>query len=761
MMLDRIAKSVIRTPWLYIFFYLGVTVFAAAQLPRAEIDPDTKSQLPSDLPSRLNLNRIEELFGATDMVMLVVSADDVLEAETLKRIKYLSEKFAKVTELDRVISLFTMKSIRGEDDLMIASPAVGRIPKTTAAREALRRELRDNELILGSILSQDCRHTAIIGFLDFEARDEDVHAKLKSIIAQTPGPGDVLIGGMPLTRLQLSRDIRGDMRRFLPFGLLLMLVFLFLCFRQLRGVILPFAMTAMSIIVAMGLLALLGWRIHVVTVIMPVILIAVANDYSIHLIARYQEENRAGWNRSSKDLARSGILEIGKPTLAAGITTIAGLLCLLTHIIIPARQLGVLAAAGVLFAVTGSLLFVPAVMSLLPRGKPILAEPREKKTKLSLFEASLSRTADLVAKRPRTILVVLLAIAGMISTGIPAVQIDANPNNFYDEDKPVRRATDLLNEHFGGWAAVSVVVEGDVKDPQIMRQIDEIETHLGGHPHVGGTSSIARIVKNMNEVMHSGDSSYYNIPPSKELIAQYFLLYSMSGDAEDFEKLVDFPYRHAQIAARINKGSSSAARDVIRHIRAYRDEHPDAPIRHIGGLVDILADLVDYIARGQITSLLLSMLIIGVLVALLMRSVAAGLMAMIPLALAMLVLFGIMGYLNIELNIPTAMLSSIMIGVGVDYTIHYLWRYRDELRKGRDRKDAIRITLTTTGRGIVFNALSVIVGFAVLMISSFFPVRFFGLLVVVSIGACLIGALVLLPVLSLVFKPRFLEGKNE
>ncbi|MCP4600807.1 MAG: MMPL family transporter [Proteobacteria bacterium] len=264
----------------------------------------------------------------------------------------------------------------------------------------------------------------------------------------------------------------------------------------------------------------------------------------------------------------------------------------------------------------------------------------------------------------------------------------------------------------------------------------------------------------MNEVMHEGDSNYYKIPKNGELIAQYFLLYSMSGDAEDFEKLVDFPYRHAQISARINEGSSSAARDVIQHIRAYRDEHPHNPIRYIGGLVDILADLVDHIARGQITSLLLSMLIIGVLVALLMRSVIAGLMAMMPLALAMLVLFGLMGYLHIELNIPTAMLSSIMIGVGVDYTIHYLWRYRDERGKGKAPHEAIQVTLTTTGRGIVFNALSVIVGFAVLMISSFFPVRFFGLLVVISIGTCLIGALVLLPVLTLVFRPKFLERKT-
>ena len=116
-----------------------------------------------------------------------------------------------------------------------------------------------------------------------------------------------------------------------------------------------------------------------------------------------------------------------------------------------------------------------------------------------------------------------------------------------------------------------------------------------------------------------------------------------------------------------------------------------------------------------------------------------------------------MGFLGISLDIATTLLSSIMIGVGVDYTIHFLWRYRHERREGFAHKEAIVRTLTTSGRGIVFNALSVIIGFTALLYSTFLPVQFFGFLVVVTIGACLIGALVLLPALVLVLKPKFLD----
>jgi uncharacterized protein len=171
----------------------------------------------------------------------------------------------------------------------------------------------------------------------------------------------------------------------------------------------------------------------------------------------------------------------------------------------------------------------------------------------------------------------------------------------------------------------------------------------------------------------------------------------------------------------------------------------------------LFSDLVKAIVKGQLLSLLVSILLVGALVGLLFRSVIAGVLSTMSLGLAMLLLFGLMGYFHIELNIATAMLSSIMIGVGIDYTIHYLWRYRAERRAGLEPTEAVMATLTTTGRGIIFNAFSVIIGFAVLMLSNFLPVQFFGFLVVVSIGACLFGALVILPSICLLWRSRFLE----
>jgi predicted RND superfamily exporter protein len=180
-------------------------------------------------------------------------------------------------------------------------------------------------------------------------------------------------------------------------------------------------------------------------------------------------------------------------------------------------------------------------------------------------------------------------------------------------------------------------------------------------------------------------------------------------------------------------------------------------IRYVGGIADVFSDLAVKVVQGQFISLFLALGAVALLMMLVFRSISAGLLGIVPLGLSMLVLFGLMGFLRIELNVATALLSSIMVGVGIDYTIHFLWRYREERREGLTHPEAAWCTMLTTGRGIIFNALSVIIGFLVLLCSNFIPVRFFGFLVVVSIFACLIGALAVVPALCILLKPMFLE----
>ena len=162
------------------------------------------------------------------------------------------------------------------------------------------------------------------------------------------------------------------------------------------------------------------------------------------------------------------------------------------------------------------------------------------------------------------------------------------------------------------------------------------------------------------------------------------------------------------------------------------------------------------IVNGQLLSLLVSVLVIFIIMAFVFRSFVGGLFATLPMGTSVIMMFGLMGYLNIPLDVTTMLLTSILVGVGVDYTVHFLWHLRDHLRDGDNLDQAISNTFLISGRGILFNGLSVVIGFSALLFSVFVPVKIFGTLVMGSISFCLFGALATLPALTSLIKPKFL-----
>lgn len=755
-----LAEQIVRYRWVIILLFLIVTFGFLSQIPMVQIDTDLKSQLPKDMPSRVSTDKIDSLFGGTEMLMVLVQTEDVLNSETLKRIRILSKKIKRIQGVEKVHSLFDLKSIRDEEGVLIVEPAVPKIPRNDMVREELRRNIKENDIVYGSVVAKDFSLTAVIALLAPDARDEKVLNSIRQVIKETPGEETIWIGGLPVTRVEMGEYIQHDMRILLPIGIFIMLIFLFACFRQLRGVILPFLIVVMSILVTIGFIAVIGWKIHMVTVILPILLIAVANDYGIHMIAKYQEDNIPSNDFNSKELAVRIFDSLGKPILLTGFTTMAGMLCLLGHILIPAKQLGVLAAFGILFALAASLFLLPAIISLLPRAKPVPGQIGGDIQKMPFFERLLSFFSHLVSDHPRGVILSAFILAAISVIGIFFVVVDTNPNGYYKPDHPTVQVNDLIDKHLGGSQTVSVVYKGDIKSPDLIRKIDAMEHKMQGIEEIGNTASIARVLKQISKALNDPESSIGNrLPQTRSGVAQYLELYSLAGDPGDLNKMVDFSYEHAIVTARVNKTSTVVLRRVVERLKKMVEDDTDVIL--VGGFGVVLSDLARAVVNGQILSLLLATMVVGILVSVLFRSITAGVIAAIPLALSIIISFGLMGVFGIELNIATAMLSSIMIGVGVDYTIHFLWRYREERNAGDDYPDAVRKTLTTTGRGIIFNAFSVIVGFSVLLFSSFLPVQFFGFLIVISIFACLVGALVVVPALCIVMKPVFLDPKMK
>ena len=719
-----------------------------------------ESYVYEKMASRINTNMIEEIFGGDEMVLVLFESGDILQKESLARIKKINREIKALDGIDETLSLFDAKTIKGESSgipgqagAMVVNATVRRIPKTETKRELLREEIRQNDLVYRVLVSEDFTMTSIIATIEPGIVDDDIILAIEEVLEANPGPEQTYIGGLPYIKAYVAMEIAREFKLLMIIGLVIMLAMLYIFFREIRGVLLPFTVVILSILFAMGLIPLLGWQMSIITLLLPIMLIAIANDYGIHMMARYQEYNIRGNNSSITSMAKEIYTKLRSPILLTGITTIAGILCLLSHKMLPAKQLGVVAAAGVGFALILSLVFIPSALSIIGKSKPVISENPSKRR---FVDRALQYFGKLVSRYPHRIIIVSILISLLSAGGIFMLDVDTNLENFFPEKHPVRISSGIINETFGGSQNISILVEGDILDPQIMNRIDLYETELKKNPAVGNVMSIAGVIREIGKALNDeGDPFYDRIPDSRNAIAQYMELYLMSGDPEDLERMVDFEFRSAQVMIRINDGSNAALKSVLEDIETLTGD--DRHATRIGGYGLVSADLADLVVNGQVLSLVIALLVVFLLLSLLFRSLSAGIIGSVPLALAMTFLFGWMGYLGIKLDIATALLSSIMIGVGVDYTIHFLWRYKSERGRGMEPVEAVIKTLTTTGRGISFNAFSVILGFCALPFSVFSPLQIFGFLVIVSIFTCLIGALVIVPAMILIFKPAFLE----
>jgi predicted RND superfamily exporter protein/outer membrane lipoprotein-sorting protein len=753
----KMNHKIIKYRWWIIATSLFITIGLSLFLVKLQVDPDLKNYFPKTMTSMVNTDRIEEVFGNQDIIMMIFKTDDILDAPTLTRVRAVEKEIGRMEGIKRTSSLFGSNHIHGEDGVMYVEPTILRIPKTQAERDQLRQTITGNDLVYKVMVSDDFKATALVITLKKDANEDAVFAGINSLLKEFPGNEKVFFGGLPYLRQAIDKDIRRDGFILIPIALMMMLIFLYIVFREWRGVWLPFLVVVMSAMVGIAMIPILGWKFYIITLLVPILLIAVANDYGIHMIARYQELNASGSKESMAEKSVRITRDLWKPVVITGLTTIAGISSLWAHTMIPARQMALVASIGVLMSIIFSLLLLPALLSLLPESRhiPTISEMGGKNK-----SSFLSRFAFFVVRRRRIIPLAALAVTTVIATGIFFLKVDSNEENFFPEHHEVKQGAKIINGKFGGSENISVLFTGDMLDPAVLQRMESYGEAMKQLDAVDFTMGFSGVVREISKALNDpGDPLYDRIPPTREGVAQYMELYSMNGNSEDIEQLVDFNYEHAHLMIRINDPNNETVNGIIKKLREITADDPT--VEAIGGYGYVRTELANKVLTGTFYSLGIAMTVIFFLVSLIFRSLKAGLLGLIPLTISVAVLFGLMGLTGIRLDVATALLSSVMIGVGIDYSIHFLWRYKEERSQKRPVTEAVITTLTTTGRGIVFNALSVIVGFAVLMISSFTPIRFFGVLVVVSILSCLAGALLILPAIILRFRFKFLEPSSS
>ena len=489
--------------------------------------------------------------------------------------------------------------------------------------------------------------------------------------------------------------------------------------------------------------------------LIPVMLVAIANNYGIHIISHYFEFSRTDATATRGQILRRTIRKVGIPILLAGITTVISFLCLLSHSLPRVREMGVLVSFGILVSFILSIVLIPSVLVLVSRPQHLSRE-----YDMSYVDNFLIGMGKLFTKYRGPVLISLSIIGIWLSMGIQYLKVDTNPDHYFPKTSTLRIANTKISEAFGGSTQMNILVEGDIFEPDVLRNIELLTDHIKKeHNIVTKSFSIVDVIKKMHSGFNGGELSMEVIPDDVELIHQYMFMYSISSDGDEFDLILDDIEEpsYTQILLRLQAVNTFAISKIVEDTEQFIDAnfYDELPMELTGGAT--LMGVVNHmVIRGQFVSLIVSIIIIFLLMTAMFRSFTGGLFATLPMTISVAMMFGLMGYLGITLNITTSLLTCILVGVGVDYTVHFLWHLRDHLRDGDPFDEAIANTFKISGRGILFNGLSVVIGFSALLFSVFVPVRIFGILVMGSISFCLFGALATLPALTSLTKPKFL-----
>ena len=818
--------GVIRLRWLIIALVLGVSVLAWGQLRNhLRFESDLDAMVPADNPVSMYKEQVEDRFGMRDNIVVGVLNDNpaengVFNPRTLAIVKELSEGIARLPGIkavrdEDVSSVATMDNITGTADGMAVDPFMETVPDTPEALAALRENLFHNDMYVDWLVSRDGTGLLIMAKLEsavdnaagLAQRAEAYNAIEAMVQAQRDAgvPEQLYVAGRGAMEITVGRYGRQDMATFLPLVLGVVLVTLYLTYRSLRGVLLPFAVVVGSVIWTLGLMGSLGFPLYFISTMMPVVLMAIGVADGIHILSRYYDEVLERPDTDGPTAVVATMSEMWLPVVLTSLTTAAGFLSFLTAPLPPQRDFGLFAAVGVLVAMVLSLTLLPAVLAMLPvkvsRG---LARQMSRSGDLAATgwaARGLSWLGRSVAQRPLLVWVSSVVVVLACLVGTQRLVVNASAIRIFPDSSSIRVAEGVLRQKFQGTVPLYVVIEGHeadrLKDPVLLQQLDRMQAAAEQDPIVGGSVSIAEFVKRMNRVMNEDRPEMEVIPTNRDLVAQYLLLYSFSGEPDDFDEVVDYDYQYANVALYLREDSSQEIARVVRQVQDYAlaefgraegaAEADDEPLAlRVGRRLFDLAPtytgwetdqgfrigfaggayftyhLSELVISGQVSSLLVSLGAVFVLTAFMFRSVVAGLVNVIPIGIVIIFSFGVMGLLGLELEVGKALTSSMVIGIGIDYTIHFLNKYRLKVRSGLSQPTAItEATMATSGKAIFFNAVVVIGGFAVFLSSNFRPNFSLGAMLVLNMGACLLVSMTVLPAMLNTFKPRFVYGREN
>lgn len=771
--------KVIQFRWIVIAAVIGLTAFLGLQIKNLKIVINPNTMLPQHHQNVIGTNVAEELFGSKHVVVIGVSSADggnALNQNVLEVVQQLSEKMPAIEGVKGYtlmsVTADRAKSITANGDELVIEPLL-ETPIDDQHIQTLIQHLDTNPIYQGTLVSQD-RKVVSVSFAISAGQGgfRQIMDQVQAVIDQNARPGVVITAsGAPVFFAQVERFAQ-RMGLLFPIALILIGLIHFEAFRSIQGLVLPLVTAVLAVVWGLGIMGAANVPMDAFNATTPILILAVAAGHAVQILKRYYEEydrlSMSNPEQVATDVNRQAVIEslsrVAPVMIAAGGVAIIGFFSLVTFDVATIRTFGIFTGLGILSALLIELTFIPALRSVLRPPKPVVASAPAKPR---LWDRMADRLSALVLTRYKTVVAGFVLVALVAGLGTAFINRENSTKSYFADNVKVRQDDAYLNAHLSGTNTLYVVFKGKdndaIKQPANLRLIEETQRYLETLPNVGKTVSIVDFIKQMNRSMNAGQAQFNAIPETEDLVSQFLLLYSMSGDPVDFESYVDYDYRNANLIVWMKDDSSKYAETIVRNIREFvtpRLANTDMEIL-IGGSVPQSSALSETLIDGKQRNIVQMMIVVFVVGVLIFRSFMAGFCLIVPLVVTVLMNFGVMGITGIPLNTPNAVCSAMAIGIGADYAIYMLYRMREELRKHNNFDRALEQTMRTAGKAVVYVATAIAGGYSVLMLSKGFYVHiWFGILIVLSMIVSAISALVLVPALLKWLPSKFLKSAD-
>jgi hydrophobe/amphiphile efflux-3 (HAE3) family protein len=708
-----------------------ITFLFALPLPRLRFQTSIYDLTIQDLSETVRYESFKKEFGTEEIILVVVKAQNIFDPTTFNKVGELAETFSKIHGIRRVISLPGIKKdmdVTGKWSL-----------------SDFERIISPIALFSKNLLSADKKTTVISLILeDISHKNQVIDAVQKVIDREKKGLSMYQIG-MPLVSKALGDYTERDFLRLPPITFLVMALILFCFFLSLRAILIPVGSVLVALTWTFGLMAWTRTPLSMLTMIVPVFIITVGTAYCMYIFFEYLESAKT--SETSKESAFLCFSRVGFPTSLAVVTTLIGLGSLLLNKIEAIREFAIFACFGIISMLVIMVFFLPVVFSLLPFPKKgTMREP----VFHGLFDRFLDQIVkiDLLHQKKTLTIIGLMSLLGIV--GLSRIKVETNPVGYFKKDTPISRHFHDIYQDMAGSFPVNVVLDSKesdyFEDPAHLRMIERVQSFLDSLKGVDKTISFVDYLKLVNYVTNQHKPGSYVVPGEGFEVRMAMNSYKTMLGQDVFSRFMSEDLSKVNILLRTHISSSRDFLEIRKKILAYLQKNlPKNLDYQVTGFGIVISQSSYLLTKGQIRSLALTLILVFGVMLLLFLSGKVGLIAILPNCLPIVVSFGVMGWLGIELSVATSLIASIAIGLAVDDTIHYLARYDREFKIDLDKDRALRDTIKSVGKPMILTTLTISVGFSILLFSHFKPTAIFGFMMIIVMVSALMGDLILLP----------------